>query len=112
VRQYSPLHRATPMSGDPESGIAPRRFKYPQALFVSSSNDDRTHPAHGRKLVAKMNDVSGGDALSETFLYEEAEGGHGGNADLKQTARQKALMWLFFWRALAPEVDIEEGLGK
>ena len=34
VQQYSPLHRVTPPSD--------RRFAYPRAIFVSSSNDDRT----------------------------------------------------------------------
>ena len=96
VQQYSPLHRITPRGE--------RRFDYPKALFVSSSNDDRTHPAHGRKMAAKMNEVVG--EAAGTFLLEEAEGGHGGNADLKQMARHMALIFYFLWRTLAPEVGL------
>ena len=65
VQQYSPLHRITPQHE--------RRFPYPRALFVSSSNDDRTSPAHGRKMVAKLNQLVGESA--GTLLLEEAEGG-------------------------------------
>lgn len=94
VQQYSPLHRIAP-AGE-------RRFAYPRALFVSSN--DRTHPAHGRKIVAKMHEVVG--EAAGALLYEEGEGGHGGNADLKQMARQTALIFYFLWRTLAPEADV------
>lgn len=96
VQQYSPLHRITP----PKE----RRFAYPASLFVSSSNDDRTNPAHGRKMVAKMNQVAGEDAGA--LLIEECEGGHGGNADIEQMARQHALIFYFLWGSLAPEAGI------
>lgn len=93
VQQYSPLHRITPR--------AARRFDYPKALFVSSSNDDRTHPAHGRKMVAKMDHIVGEGA--GCLLLEESEGGHGGNADIEQVARADALVFYFLWQSLAPE---------
>ena len=109
VQQYSPLHRITPTSE--------RRYPYPKALFLTSSNDDRTHPAHGRKMVHKMNDLVGEghtDYMSGgnqgALLFEESEGGHGGNADLTQMARERAMIFYFFWQQLAPEqlADVEK----
>lgn len=93
VQQYSPLHRVSPPSD--------RRFAYPRAIFVSSSNDDRTHPAHGRKMVARIDQLVG--ESDDALLLEEAEGGHGGNADIEQVARQHALIFSFLWQSLAPE---------
>ena len=97
VSQYSPLHRISP-PGE-------RRFAYPASLFVSSSNDDRTHPAHGRKMVAKMAQVVG-EATADAWLLEECEGGHGGNADIEQMARHHAIVFYFLWRSLAPEAGV------
>ncbi|MFU8877626.1 MAG: prolyl oligopeptidase family serine peptidase, partial [Wenzhouxiangellaceae bacterium] len=45
---------------------------YPRAFFTTSTRDDRVHPAHARKMVAKMLD-QGHDLL----YYENIEGGHG-----------------------------------
>ena len=101
VQQYSPLHRITPP--------AERRFAYPRALFVASSNDDRTHPAHGRKMVAKMDELVG-ESAAGALLLEEAEGGHGGNADIEQVARQHALIFSFLWQSLAPETRGETAM--
>jgi prolyl oligopeptidase len=60
--------------------------KYPRALFITSTRDDRVHPAHARKMVAKMLDM-GHDAM----LCEYSEGGHRGHAE---TA------YLFLWNEL------------
>ena len=54
--------------------------KYPRTLFTTSTRDDRVHPGHARKMVAKMK-AQGHDVL----YYENIEGGHGGAADNKQT---------------------------
>ena len=50
--------------------------KYPRVLFTTSTRDDRVHPGHARKMVAKMTDM-GHDVL----YYENTEGGHAGAAN-------------------------------
>ena len=60
---------------------------YPKAFFTTSTRDDRVHPGHARKMVAKMAE-QGHDVL----YYENIEGGHGGAANLKQSAYLNALI--------------------
>jgi len=69
--------------------------KYPRTLFTTSTRDDRVHPSHARKMVAKMQEM-GHDVL----LYENIEGGHGGAADNKQRAFMSALAYAFLWKQL------------
>jgi len=63
---------------------------YPRAFFTTSTRDDRVHPGHARKMVAKMLD-QGHDLL----YYENIEGGHGGAANLKQRAYLSALIFSY-----------------
>ncbi len=69
--------------------------KYPRTLFTTSTRDDRVHPGHARKMVAKMKQ-QGHDVL----YYENIEGGHGGAANNAQRAFMTALAWTFFAREL------------
>ena len=69
--------------------------KYPRTLFTTSTRDDRVHPGHARKMVAKMKEL-GADVL----YYENIEGGHGGAADNKQAAYLNAIAYAFFARQL------------
>ncbi len=69
--------------------------KYPRTLFTSSTRDDRVHPGHARKMVARMQ-ADGDDVL----YYENVEGGHAGAADSKQQAFMSALAYTFLWRQL------------
>ena len=55
-------------------------------------------------MVAKMNELVGANA--EAFLHEESEGGHGGNADIRQIAQKLALIFSFLWQTLSPETDL------
>ncbi len=71
--------------------------KYPRTLFTTSTRDDRVHPGHARKMVAKMKD-QGHDVL----YYENIEGGHGGAATNKQSAYMWALAYTFLWQELQP----------
>lgn len=64
--------------------------KYPRILFTTSTRDDRVHPGHARKMVAKMKE-QGHDVL----YYENIEGGHGGAANNKQAAYMSALAYTF-----------------
>lgn len=64
---------------------------YPKVLFYTSTKDDRVHPGHARKAVAKMT------ALGQTpYYYENIEGGHGGTANQDQLAYRTALEYAFF----------------
>jgi prolyl oligopeptidase len=69
--------------------------KYPRTLFTTSTRDDRVHPAHARKMVAKMK-AMGQDVL----YYENVEGGHGGAANNKQQAYMWSLTYAFLWKEL------------
>jgi len=68
---------------------------YPRTLFTTSTRDDRVHPAHARKMAAKMK-AQGHDVL----YYENVEGGHGGSANNKQEAFMSALAYQFLWKQL------------
>jgi prolyl oligopeptidase len=72
--------------------------KYSRVLFTTSTRDDRVHPGHARKMVAKMKE-QGHDIL----YYENIEGGHGGAANNKQAAFMSALAYTFLWKELARE---------
>jgi len=48
------------------------QVKYPRTLFTTSTRDDRVHPGHARKMVAKMQEQG-----HNVVYYENIEGGHG-----------------------------------
>ena len=62
ISQYSPYQNV-------QSGV-----QYPKVFFTTSTRDDRVHPAHARKMVARMLEQGHKDVL----YYENMEGGHGG----------------------------------
>jgi prolyl oligopeptidase len=68
---------------------------YPPVLFTTSTRDDRVHPGHARKMMAKMKE-QGHDVL----YYENIEGGHGGAANNEQAAYMQALSWTFLRQKL------------
>ena len=69
--------------------------KYPPVFFLTSTKDDRVHPGHARKMVARMK-AQGHDVL----YYENTEGGHAAGANLKQHAIRAALEFVFLSRRL------------
>ena len=69
--------------------------RYPRVLFTTSTRDDRVHPGHARKMVARMTE-QGHDVL----YYENIEGGHGGAANNKQAAYMTALAYTFLLKEL------------
>jgi prolyl oligopeptidase len=69
--------------------------KYPRTLFTSSTRDDRVHPGHARKMVARMKE-QGHDVL----YYENVEGGHSGAANNRERAFMSALAYTFLWKQL------------
>jgi prolyl oligopeptidase len=83
IREYSPYHN---LEEDAE---------YPKAFFTTSTRDDRVHPAHARKMVAKMS------AMGHDLLYfENTVGGHAGASDNTQAARNEALIYSYLWDQL------------
>jgi len=84
IEKYSPYQN---LSGD---------AKYPRIFLYTSTRDDRVHPGHARKMVARMLE-QGHDVL----YFENIEGGHGAAADNAQAARMWAQTFTFLWRQLA-----------
>jgi len=69
--------------------------KYPRTFIYTSTRDDRVHPGHARKMVARMH------ALGHDVLYfENIEGGHGAAANNAQAARMWAQTFTFLWQQL------------
>ena len=69
--------------------------KYPRVFFYTSTRDDRVHPGHARKMVAKM-EAQGHDVL----YYEYLEGGHSAGS----TPAQQAYMWALTYTFLINEL--------
>jgi prolyl oligopeptidase len=84
---YSPYHQVR-RAGD---GVP-----YPPALFLTSTRDDRVHPGHARKMVAKMQQLG----HAQTWYLENTEGGHAGAVDARQSASLHALIYGFLWRTV------------
>jgi prolyl oligopeptidase len=84
IRTFSPYHLFDPASD------------YPPTLFTTSTKDDRVHPGHARKMMAKM-EAAGKDVR----YYENIEGGHGGAANNAQSAHMNALAYTFLWKQLS-----------
>lgn len=87
-----------------------KNASFPEVLFTSSTNDDRVHPAHARKIVAKLQ--KHGYAAS-TFLVENIQGGHGGGSNAEQHALSLYLEYQFFWknlsRGLEKSIEVKGG---
>lgn len=83
LREYSPYHNVSETT------------TYPPALFVTSTRDDRVHPGHARKMVARLR-----EAGHDVSYYENVEGGHGAASDNAQLAFMWALILEFLWPRL------------
>lgn len=69
--------------------------EYPDVFFYTSTRDDRVHPAHARKMAARMLEQG-----HEVYYYENREGGHGGSVTAEQLAQRVALSYTFLWQAI------------
>ena len=78
IKKYSPYHN---VKSD---------MNYPEVFFTTSTRDDRVHPGHARKMVAKMNDMG-----YKTYYYENTEGGHAGSSTNEQSAKSNALTFSY-----------------
>ena len=83
ISQYSPYHNV-------KAGT-----KYPTVMFTTTTRDDRVHPAHARKMAAKM------ESMGIPFYYfENTEGGHGAGVTNEQRAKMLALTYSYLWQQL------------
>ncbi len=72
-----------------------KQTDYPTVLFTTSTKDDRVHPGHARKMVARMKEQG-----HPVLYYENIEGGHAGAANLKQRAYASALAYAYLLQQL------------
>jgi prolyl oligopeptidase len=83
LRSISPYHNLDPQAD------------YPEIFFITSTKDDRVHPAHARKMAKRMEDQD------HRFLYyENIDGGHCAAANLKETAKLIALQCTYLTQQL------------
>lgn len=83
ISQYSPYQNLR------------KETNYPKAFLLTSTKDDRVHPGHARKMVAKM--MKQGHPV---YYYENTEGGHSAGANLKQHAKRYALEYVYLSKQL------------
>lgn len=78
MQRYSPYQNLKP------------NVKLPPTLYIANLNDDRVHPAHGRKMAARQAELG-----NPTWYYEPEQGGHGGRATPQLQAEREALLYTF-----------------
>jgi prolyl oligopeptidase len=83
MRNYSPYQNVS------------KDADYPPIFFFTSTQDDRVHPGHARKMAAKM--LSQGHKID---YYENTEGGHKGSVTNEQLAKRIALSFTHLWNNL------------
>ncbi|MET0620323.1 MAG: prolyl oligopeptidase family serine peptidase [Thermoanaerobaculia bacterium] len=83
IQTWSPYH------------LLKKDAKYPTPFFWTNTRDDRVHPGHARKMVAKM-EAQG----HPVYYFENTEGGHGSGAVNKQKAQVTALEYAYLWMML------------
>ena len=80
---YSPLHNLK------------KDRVYPEVFYLTSTKDDRVHPAHARQMVARMKE------LGHPVLYNEnTDGGHGRATNMKELAEFLALQFTYLYQKL------------
>jgi prolyl oligopeptidase len=83
IRQYSPYQNFR------------KDAPYPPVFVFASTRDDRVHPGHARKTVARLQELG-----HRAWYFENVEGGHGGSSTNDQLAYRIALSYAHLWRAL------------
>lgn len=78
IRTFSPFH------------LLRQGVDYPPVLFVTSTRDDRVHPAHARTMAYRMLAMG-----QDVTYFENSEGGHGRASTNAQRAWVNALIHTF-----------------
>jgi prolyl oligopeptidase len=69
--------------------------RYPRVLFYTTTRDDRVHPAHARKMAARMESMG-----YPVYYFENTEGGHGSGVTSEQQARGYAITYTYLLKRL------------
>ena len=70
-------------------------YQNPQTLVITSTKDDRVHPGHARRFVARL------EELKQPVLYfENMEGGHSAAANIEQRIKRQSLEFTYLLRRL------------
>ncbi len=78
----------------PYQNLRPRP-NFPTVFIYTSTKDDRVHPGHARKYAARL------EELGIPFLYyENTDGGHQANANLREAARRRTLEYMYLTQRL------------
>ncbi|MBU6373079.1 MAG: prolyl oligopeptidase family serine peptidase [Alphaproteobacteria bacterium] len=72
-----------------------KRADYPVPFLVTSTKDDRVHPAHARKYGARLEELG-----MPFYYYENIDGGHSAAANLQEQASRRALEMTYLMKRL------------
>ena len=78
IRKYSPYQNVRP-------GV-----RYPPVFFYSSTEDDRVHPGHARKMAARLMELG-----NPAEFHEAREGGHSVGGNHEEDALRAAMLHAF-----------------
>ena len=84
LMKYSPVHNIK------------ANMNYPEAFYITSTKDDRVHPAHARQMVARLKQFG-----YNVLYYENIDGGHGRAANLKEYATMLGMEYTYLFQKLA-----------
>lgn len=85
LREYSPYHNVEPAD-------------YPATLIATAEGDTRVHPAHARKMTARLQaETTGEDAIA---LRVRTDTGHGTGKSRSMIVTEQAEQWTFLFRFL------------
>lgn len=85
IRTWSPYH------------LLREDAAYPVPFYWTTTRDDRVHPGHARKMVARMLELG-----HPVLYFENTEGGHGAGSVNRQTAYVNALEYAYLLKMLRP----------
>ncbi|MCR6643110.1 MAG: prolyl oligopeptidase family serine peptidase [Terricaulis sp.] len=72
-----------------------QRDDFPLPFVLTSTKDDRVHPGHARKYVARLMELG-----MPVLYYENIDGGHSAAANLNEAARRRALEYVYLMQRL------------
>lgn len=71
------------------------RDDFPTVFIYTSTKDDRVHPGHARKYAARLTELG-----IPYLYYENTDGGHQANANLREAARRRTLEYMYLAQRL------------
>jgi len=97
---YSPYHRVVDDTC------------YPATLLTSADGDSRVHPAHARKMAARLQAATSCGATRPVLLREESKAGHGQGKPVSAQAAELADVLSFLYDQLGVQVGADEGAAE